>query len=178
GMIFVALSIILTYMGTPKYGVDTAGDQETEQDMIPDEGIGPVRAIPYDQLILTSEAPIYGDLKNTEATGIEMAELDTVLVELNAIVIEEDNLSDLAERYEENYPVLFEVIEEFHHLVFDKYAEDMPDATGYFVITQVQPNLRRFQIQITWNVEEDGETVRNTSGKVAYIHAESEWHEH
>lgn len=179
GMLSISVLVILTYMGTPNYGVDTAGDQETAQDLIPDEGVGPVRAIPYDQLVLTAERPIYGDLGNPASSGIPMDQLDARLEENGAIVVREDNLDELRELYEENQPDLFHVIEEYHHLLFDKYAEDMPNAIGYIIITQKQPNLRRFQLQITWDAEdEEGNIVRNTSGKLAYIHAESEWHEH
>ncbi len=50
-LIFLVIMLFLTYMGTPKYGVDTAGDQEIAQELAPVEGVGPVRALPFDAWI-------------------------------------------------------------------------------------------------------------------------------
>jgi len=179
-MVVCALAVILTFMGTPRYGVDTAGDQETTQDLIPDEGVGPVRAIPYDELVITSDAPIWGDLANPAASGVPLEALDSTLQELTDIYLTADNLPDLAERFEDTQPHFFHVIEEMHHLMFKKYKDDLPNGIGYIVITQQQPGLKRFHIQLTWDIqdEETGETIRNTSGKTTYIHQEAEWHEH
>lgn len=178
GMVCVALLMVLTFMGSPYYGVDTAGDQETAQELIPDEGVGLVRAIPYNEVLITAAAPILGDLNNPEATGIQRPEIDAALVDNGAIVIREDNLNELRALYEDSQPHLFHVIEEFHHMLFDKFAEDMPNAIGYFIVTQLQPDVKRFQVQMTWDAEIDGEIQRNTSGKLAYLHAEAEWHDH
>jgi hypothetical protein len=62
--------------------------------------------------------------------------------------------------------------------MYEEFEGDLPNVVGYLVITQMQPNLRRVQVQMTWDIEVEGETVRTTSGKVAYLHAESEWHSH
>jgi quinol-cytochrome oxidoreductase complex cytochrome b subunit len=178
GMLSVAVIIVMTYMGTPWYGVDTAGDQETAQHLIPDEGVGPVRAIPYDELVLTASAPIYADLSNPEASGIPLDQVDARLQEI-AIVVREDNLEELRATYEKNQPHLFHVLEIFHHEMFKVYGDELTNGIGYMIITQKQEGLKRVQIQMTWDAEdENGQIVRNTSGKVAYIHAESEWHEH
>ncbi len=179
GMLSVSLLGVLTFMGTPWYGVDTAGDQETAQHLIPDEGVGPVRAIPYDQLVVTAERPLYGDLANPQSTGIPMDELDAAIEANGAIVITEDNMGELEDRYAESNSYLWHAIELFHEELFEVYGEDLPNARGYFLITQQQEDVRRFQLQMTWDVtNEDGETVRETSGKMTYIHAEAEWHEH
>src|SRR5690349_6651512 len=46
-LIFILAMLLLTYMGTPKYGVDTAGDQEIAQELAPVEGVGPVRSLRF-----------------------------------------------------------------------------------------------------------------------------------
>jgi ubiquinol-cytochrome c reductase cytochrome b subunit len=179
GMVTLVLLMMLTFMGTPKYGVDTAGDQETTQELIPDEGVGPIRAIPYDEVVITTEMPIYGDLNNPALTNIPREEIDARIVANGAIVVEEGNLDELREQYEENQPHLFEAIEEFHHMLYDEFEEEIPNATGYFIISQKQPGLKRFQIQITWDAEnEEGVTQRTSSGKLTFIHADAEWYEH
>jgi ubiquinol-cytochrome c reductase cytochrome b subunit len=43
--------VVLTFMGTAKFGVVGAPAQEVIQEFIPEEGVGAVRAIPYDQLV-------------------------------------------------------------------------------------------------------------------------------
>src|SRR5262245_33084659 len=50
-LIFITIMLFLSYMGTPKYGVDTAGDQEIAQELAPVEGIGAVRLMAYDSWV-------------------------------------------------------------------------------------------------------------------------------
>src|SRR5262249_51862753 len=47
-LLFCTGMLFLTYMGTPKYGVDTSGDQEIGQELAPVEGVGPVRSLAYE----------------------------------------------------------------------------------------------------------------------------------
>jgi quinol-cytochrome oxidoreductase complex cytochrome b subunit len=51
GLIFSAVLIVLTFMGTPRFLVQTSGDQEILQNAMPMEGVGPVRAVPFDDLV-------------------------------------------------------------------------------------------------------------------------------
>ncbi|MFQ5611745.1 MAG: cytochrome bc complex cytochrome b subunit [Anaerolineae bacterium] len=50
GIIFLITLVLLTYMGTPFYGVAAPPAVEVIQEFIPEEGIGEVRAIPYENL--------------------------------------------------------------------------------------------------------------------------------
>ncbi|MEP7284603.1 MAG: cytochrome bc complex cytochrome b subunit [Chloroflexota bacterium] len=50
-MFFLVFMLFLSYMGTPRYGVDTAGDQEIAQDLAPMEGVGAVRAMRFDSWV-------------------------------------------------------------------------------------------------------------------------------
>lgn len=166
-------------MGTPHYGVETAGSQETLQDLIPDEGVGPVRAIPYDELVITTQSPVFGSTNSFESSGIAREDLDTTLAGLTSIHLTEKNLGEMAELYEDSQPELYHVIEEFHTAVYEKYSEDMENAQGYMIISQQQPGLKRVQLYVTWDaVDEDGVPFRNYEGKMTFVHEESEWHAH
>jgi len=51
GILFVIAILVLTYMGTPNFGIETPAATRIVQDLAPEEGIGPLRAIPFDQLV-------------------------------------------------------------------------------------------------------------------------------
>jgi hypothetical protein len=48
GVVFAIAMVVLSYMGTPKYGVSGTPAQEVIQEFIPMEGTGPVRAMGYE----------------------------------------------------------------------------------------------------------------------------------
>ena len=49
--ILAALAIlVLSYMGTPGYGIETPAATRIIQDLAPEEGTGPLRLVPFDQL--------------------------------------------------------------------------------------------------------------------------------
>lgn len=50
GLVTAASFAILTIMGQPTWGIETPAAQEIGQEFIPEEGVGPVRELPYDQL--------------------------------------------------------------------------------------------------------------------------------
>jgi len=47
--LFISAMLVLSYMGTPNYGVESSGDVEVAQALAPVEGVGPLRAVPFDQ---------------------------------------------------------------------------------------------------------------------------------
>jgi len=50
GLLGVITLIVLSYMGTPVYRIQTPAATRIIQDLAPEEGVGPLRAIPFDQL--------------------------------------------------------------------------------------------------------------------------------
>jgi hypothetical protein len=50
GLLALLVLILLSYMGTPQYGIQSAPAQRIIQDLAPEEGVGPLRAIPFDQM--------------------------------------------------------------------------------------------------------------------------------
>jgi hypothetical protein len=55
GILAVLTLVALSYMGTPLYGIQTSPAQRIMQDLAPEEGLGPIRSVPFDQL----EAGVY-----------------------------------------------------------------------------------------------------------------------
>ena len=174
GLICVFLVIVLTFMGTPWYGVDSAADTEALQEIVPGEKVGPVRAVPYEELVVTTDTPIFEALNNPQATGYSIEELDTVLPTLGIPVLE-GNLEDLERDYKESHPEFFHALEETHHVIYNEFEEGLKDAAAYYIISQHQPEVKRVQLVITYTDVADARQVSQTT---IYLHQESEWHEH
>jgi hypothetical protein len=47
----VVALMVLTYAGLPQFGIETPAATRIMQDLAPEEGIGELRAIPYDELV-------------------------------------------------------------------------------------------------------------------------------
>jgi hypothetical protein len=65
GLLFVVVLAVLTYMGTPQFGIETPAATRILQDMAPEEGLGPLREISYDEL----EPGVY-QVGQTDATTL------------------------------------------------------------------------------------------------------------
>lgn len=197
---------VLTYMGTPWYGVDTAADIEIAQELIPMEGVGAVRAVPFDQwaanvtvfdendniwlqnvdalkasfFTLRTSSPDYDDAyydNNLSPVSMRI-EKDYLIRPIAPGVTEEIKWEDAEEKFKD-FPDLWHTIEEFHTLMFDTYKDDIENPIGYLSISQKQHNLVRVLLLVTFHGPNDiGEDSRQVSGKNVYIHEESEWHEH
>jgi hypothetical protein len=50
GLLFVLVIVALSFMGTPGYAIQTPAATRIVQDLAPEEGVGPMREVPYDQL--------------------------------------------------------------------------------------------------------------------------------
>jgi hypothetical protein len=50
GLLFTLAIVALSYMGTPAYAIQTPAATRILQDLAPEEGIGPMREVPFDQL--------------------------------------------------------------------------------------------------------------------------------
>lgn len=188
--------VILTYMGTPWYGVETAADIEVAQELIPQEGVGPARSVPYDewQANITAfnndEVIWLQEIDALKAQGDETA-YDPAIAPYS-IAIEKDRVvirgaeviawKDFNKEFTKSYPELGHLIEEYHTLMFKTYAGDkgFQNPIGYLSISQKQHNLVRVYLLITFDGPDDtGEQIiRQVSGKVLYLNEESEWHEH
>ncbi|MGD2156751.1 MAG: cytochrome bc complex cytochrome b subunit [Anaerolineales bacterium] len=50
GLLGVITLVVLSYVGTPEYLIETPPATRIIQDLAPEEGLGPLRAVPYEQL--------------------------------------------------------------------------------------------------------------------------------
>jgi ubiquinol-cytochrome c reductase cytochrome b subunit len=51
GLLAVMALAVLSYTGLPQFGIETPAATRILQDLAPEEGIGPLRAVPYDELV-------------------------------------------------------------------------------------------------------------------------------
>lgn len=54
GVLAVLALVVLSYMGLPVYGIESDAATRIIQDMAPEEGVGPLREVPFDQLVAGS----------------------------------------------------------------------------------------------------------------------------
>lgn len=89
GLLFVAAVLVLSYMGTPLFGIETPAAVRIVQDLAPEEGLGALRAIPFDEL----EPGVY-EVGTTDATTLPR-ELAGVFVEFENRVTEAEETGKL-----------------------------------------------------------------------------------
>jgi hypothetical protein len=89
GLLFVAAVLVLSYMGTPLFGIETPAAVRIVQDLAPEEGVGALRAIPFDEL----EPGVY-EVGITDATTLPR-ELAGVFVEFENRVAEAEETGKL-----------------------------------------------------------------------------------
>ena len=51
GIMWIFILLALSYMGLPEFGIETPAATRIVQDLAPEEGMGPLRAIPYEELM-------------------------------------------------------------------------------------------------------------------------------
>lgn len=151
---FCAVMFFLTYMGTPKWGVETAGDQEMAQSMAPAEGAGPVRAMTYDDwpkggtftyctdnLLADHQLPI--TFWDEIAPPVPL--LPDTSKPVTCQAVPEGKIRDLMEEYKG---------------FVDHFGAKLPNVVGMLTISdnQVtnndQTNLKQIDIKIIWNTPE------------------------
>jgi ubiquinol-cytochrome c reductase cytochrome b subunit len=54
GLLFAIGLAILTQMGQPTFGIESPAAQEVTHEFMPEEGVGPIRALPFDDLLVGS----------------------------------------------------------------------------------------------------------------------------
>jgi hypothetical protein len=87
GLITILLIVILTYMGTGLWGVAAPPPVELVQEFIPEEGVGEVREIAYDQLFV-------GNYRASDPSTYPSGDLGHVLAEMKEAVDRESAKPD------------------------------------------------------------------------------------
>ena len=129
GILGVLVLVVLSYMGTPEYGIATPAATRILQDLAPEEGTGPLRAIPYDQL----QQGVY-EVNVTEANNL-CPGLDFGCPELEAV------FAEYGERVNE-------AMEDGR----------LPDAQAVLLIEEWQAGLKKITPRIVWSDPDTGET--------------------
>lgn len=165
-LLFITSMLFLTYMGTPKFGVSTAADQEIAQSLAPVEGVGPLRAIPYDQM----KAGTYCTDDLTKEHTLSLREQSALLI--SAPLPDTFNNATTTCMAAPATGELRNVLNEYKRMVDEDQAE-LTGAIGVLTITDNQPDaanvndLKRLDIKIFWNVAQlnaNKEVIRNPDG--------------
>ncbi len=134
GLLGVIGILVLSYMGLPEYGIQTPAATRIIQDLVPEEGVGPIREVPYDQL------------------------------QVGVYITSEDVPRDLCPDLTFGCPELTEVFEEFSDRVnyaatnenLEAY-ERLPNGEGVMNIADWQQDLKKVTLRITWDDVETGD---------------------
>jgi ubiquinol-cytochrome c reductase cytochrome b subunit len=128
GILALMALVVLSYMGTPQYLIETPPATRIVQDLAPEEGTGPLRAIPFEQL----QPGIY-EVNVTPATNM-CPEIDF------------------------GCPALEAVFADYTRRVNQAMEEGkMVNARAVMVIEEWQPNLKRVTPRLFWNDPESGD---------------------
>ncbi len=161
---FIIIMLFLSYMGTSRWGVDSAGDQEMVQAIAPMEGVGVVRAVPYEKW----ENGTYctDDLENDHQLPlIEWGAPQTSLLPNTAEPV-------MCRAVPEG---MIGVMEAFKHEK-ERWGKDLPNVVGILTVSDAQTNLKRIDLKVIWNTAEkdaDGKPVRDEQGNLVVKLVES-----
>jgi hypothetical protein len=128
GLLFVIVMLVLSYMGQPQYGIESPAATRILQDLAPEEGLGPLRAIPFAEL-----KPGYYEVNKTPTEGL-CPEMDFGCPELEAV------FADFTERV---------------NLAAEEGK--LPDVEAVLVIEDWQADLKKVTPRIIWTDPESGE---------------------
>jgi len=146
GVLAVGALVVLSYMGTPGYGIESDAATRIAQDLAPEEGVGPLREIAFDQL----RPGVY---------EVGITDIEQVCKDLDY-----------------GCPQLQAVFEEFSQAISEaEGAGKLPNFAATLVIEDWQndangdPTLKKITIRINWDDGGDPEN-RKTYEKSIYIH--------
>jgi quinol-cytochrome oxidoreductase complex cytochrome b subunit len=122
GLASVLLLVVLSYMGTPQYAIETPAATRIVQDLAPEEGEGILREIPYDQLV-----PGTYEVNVTPTEGL-CPDMDFGCPQLEEV---------------------FEVYTERINLAQEE--GDLPNVEAFFIIEDWQEGLRKVTTRILWD---------------------------
>ncbi|MCC7451198.1 MAG: cytochrome bc complex cytochrome b subunit [Anaerolineae bacterium] len=150
-LLFITFMLVLTYMGTPKYGVETSGDQEVAQALAPVEGVGPLRALPYDAW--TNGTYCTDDLTKDHQLNPDL--IEWLGAQAPVPLLPDTTRSVMCQAVPEG--PLMGLMEDYKHLM-ETHDEKLPNAVGILHVTDDQKttnsqrDLKRIDIKIVWNV--------------------------
>jgi ubiquinol-cytochrome c reductase cytochrome b subunit len=151
GLLAAFVLVALSYMGTPAFHIQTPAATRILQDMAPEEGLGPLRAVPFDQLVpgtyqVAEEAPkeLCPGLNRGPDVAAGCPDLTQVFSEYTALV---------------NRAAQDTTLPKF---------ERLPNAQAVMVIEDWQKDLRKITMRIIWDDVDTGK--EKTYDKSVYLH--------
>jgi len=124
GLLAVVVLIVLSYMGTPHFGIESDAATRIVQDLVPEEGVGPVRSVPYEQL----QPGVY--IVNETPTSRLCPNLDYGCPDLESLFADYTNRTNLAEE-----------------------EGKLPDSDAVLLIDNWQQDLKKVTFRIGWTDE-------------------------
>ncbi len=91
GVFWVAALLVLSYMGLPQFGIETPAATRIIQDLAPEEGVGALRAIPFEELV---PGTYFAGETDVEALPKELAAVFTEFEDRLAEAAEQGKLVD------------------------------------------------------------------------------------
>ena len=144
GIIAGAVMIIWSWMGTPQYAVQGAPSIEVVQELMPEEGAGPVRELGYKHMPLGSFATMNtAELKKRLGAEETQKLLDKGVVPFEAIPKDDADFMKVMHEYEASV------------LIWEEKVTGFNKAYGLLNITQEQAALKRINWELHW-LSEDG----------------------
>ena len=164
----LSLLVVLTWMGTPFFMVESPPAEEVVQIMIPEEKAGPVRQTDWDMLTVGE----WDTRNDNSAASFEIQKLMTLFNEL----IHEEHMK-VVERHEEKAAKLQKVRNPTpaqQQDLANLLATDpgLPNGYGKMIIENWQDGLKKVTMRVFWTPEGDTE---QTFEKTFYIHDQSDY---
>lgn len=128
GLLTVLVLVVLSYMGTPGFGIETPVATRIVQDLAPEEGTGPLHSIPFDQM----QTGVY-EVNVTQPVRM-CPQLDFGCAELEAVFAEYTRRINQATE-----------------------DGRLSDTEAFLVIEDWQSDLKKITPRILWNDPETGE---------------------
>lgn len=146
GVLFILANVILSYMGTPQWGIETPPAPRILQDLSPQEGEGPIEGLGYHGF-------------HEELDGEHVKEYSTETWTMPAEPTEFDNL----------FATFIERVR-----AADENSDAFNGMVGEWELEQWQPTMVRIKMDISWD-DETKEDGRNDYGKEVYLHEDSNY---
>ncbi len=191
---FVLMSgtVVLSYMGLPKYGVANAAESDVLHEMTMEPAhseMGVMLPVPYDQLVVgaytthqfeaedenraQAVAAFNDEIRAHEysngavsADNMRMTDADLVRINMNENYLPAAFQEPRWTLVPSNAPELETAIEELHHLLAE-HPDELLNAWGGVIITENQDDLKRIDVVLVWDaveLTETGGVIRDEAG--------------
>jgi len=135
------IMVVLSYMGTPEYGIEKPPATRIFQELAPEEGEGPVHLIPYDQL-------------QTGVYEVNKTPLDNMCPDLDF-----------------GCPELESTFEEYSNLVNDAAENgEIVNPQAFMIVEDWQQFLKKVTLRLGYTDPQTGEIVTPTPERIVYLH--------